>query len=181
MSRWADRVASDAEERWPSHTILEHTAHDAMELGDPPQRRFHMSVLDNGHRQVTVLDIAGRAHVADERTGGTRQPIPIRDCYDICICAALAPNVLSAIFDVLPSAARIRIATNFRTAPRDLHMTDVKPVISPTWSVALEGVAERIGEAVASKDLGCIPVAEKLNPPARNRRRMGDKSPGCQS
>ena len=26
-----------------------------MELGDPPQRRFHMSMMDNGCRQITVL------------------------------------------------------------------------------------------------------------------------------
>ena len=143
------------------------------------------SVEGTGIRAADVTEIfmgkiVGRAHVAGGSKGGISQPIPIRDCYDICICAALAPHALRGIFDVLPPAARTRIATNFRTAPRDLHMRDTKPVISPTWVVALEGVAERIGEAVASKDLGRIPAAKKLNAPARNRQPAEDRSHGCQ-
>ena len=41
---------------WPDHPVLDATVHDAMELGDPPQRRFHMSAMDNGTRGIVVLD-----------------------------------------------------------------------------------------------------------------------------
>lgn len=39
----------------PDHRFFDHTAHDLTELGDPPQRRFHMAMMDNGRRQITVL------------------------------------------------------------------------------------------------------------------------------
>ena len=41
---------------WPDHPVLDVTVHDAMELGDPPQRRFHMSAMDNGTRSIVVLN-----------------------------------------------------------------------------------------------------------------------------
>ena len=133
-----------------------------------------------GVTEIFMGKIAGRAYTADGSTAGISRPIPIRDCYDICICAALAPDLLRGIFDALPHAARTRIATNFRTAPKDLHMRDARPVISPTWLVTLDGVAERIGEALASKDVSRIPVAIKLNAPAQNRWPAEDTAHGCQ-
>ena len=51
--RWIDQKWSG--EGRPDHSVFDHAAHDLMELGDPPQRRFHMSMMDNGHRQITVL------------------------------------------------------------------------------------------------------------------------------
>ena len=51
--RWVDQEWSG--DGRPDHRIFDHTAHDLMELGDPPQRRFHMSMMDNGYRQITVL------------------------------------------------------------------------------------------------------------------------------
>ena len=50
-----DRTGVIAPE-WPDHPVLDATVHDAMELGDPPQRRFHMSAMDNGTRRIVVLN-----------------------------------------------------------------------------------------------------------------------------
>ena len=116
-----------------------------------------------GITEVLMGKIAGRALNADHRNpeaGEGKEPIPIRDCYDICICAALQPRILVGVIDALPSSARERIARNFRDAPRDLHLRDPKPIIDPAWSIELEGVAAKIGDAVAAGHLGAIPVAQ---------------------
>ena len=110
--------------------------------------------------------IAGRAYNADNRpVVPGKQPIPIRDCFDICVCATLEPRILQGIFDALPDGARGRIAANYRSAPNDLHKRDSKPVVDPAWTVHLDGVAARIGDAVDARDVGLIPRAE-----SRDRR-----------
>ena len=40
----------------PDHPLLDLTVFDANQVGDPPQRRFHMSSLDNGKRQLLILN-----------------------------------------------------------------------------------------------------------------------------
>ena len=105
--------------------------------------------------------IAGRAHNADTSPAAPgKQPIPIRDCFDICVCATLEPGILQRIFDKLPERARRRIAVNYRSAPDDLHKRDPKPLVEPAWAVQLDGVAARIGDAVDARDVGLIPQAE---------------------
>ena len=108
----------------------------------------------------TATDLAFMAYVADERTENSdKQPIPIRDCYDICVCAAIEPEVLARIFNIIPLDARTRIARNLRDAPHDLHLRDKKPLITPTWAVPLPGIASQIGEAIAFGEVERLPVA----------------------
>ena len=52
--RWVDLKGPGAS--WPDHPVLNQTAHDLMELGDPPQRCFHMAMMNNGHRRIPVLN-----------------------------------------------------------------------------------------------------------------------------
>ena len=59
----------------------------------------------------------------------------------------------------------MRIANDFRDAPYDLAERDSKPVIEPRWSVPLAGIAQHIGRAVASGDLGSVPVATPIESP----------------
>lgn len=131
-----------------------------------PDQPMAESVDGTGIRAATITEtmmgkIVGRAYVANESPDDSdKQPIPIRDCYDICVCAALEPEVLARVLDVIPVDARTRIARNLRDAPRDLHLRDEKPLINPTWSVPLPDIASRIGEAVAFSDVQRLPVAK---------------------
>jgi len=116
-----------------------------------------------GITEVLMGKIAGRALNADNRkpeAGEGKEPIPIRDCYDICVCAALQPRILVGVIDALPTSARERIARNFRDAPRDLYLSDPKPIIDPAWSVELDGIAAKIGDAVAAGQIDAVPVAQ---------------------
>ncbi|MCZ0943244.1 MAG: nucleotidyl transferase AbiEii/AbiGii toxin family protein [Gammaproteobacteria bacterium] len=130
-----------------------------------PDQPMAESVDGTGIRAATITEtmmgkIVGRAYVADERTDNSdKQPIPIRDCYDICVCAAIEPEVLARIFNIIPLDARTRIARNLRDAPHDLHLRDKKPLITPTWVVPLPGIASQIGEAIALGDVERLPVA----------------------
>lgn len=139
----------------------------------PPQMEF---VAGSGVRAASLTEIfmgklAGRALNAGRRPTATKRAIPIRDCYDICVCAALEPEILPRIFAVFDAPGRQVIATNFRAAPRDLHRTDPKPVVGATWAVDLEGVAARIGDAVAAGDCALLPVAAKrANPQPRGSK-----------
>ena len=36
--------------------LLDRVVHDSNNLGDPPQRRINMSMVDNGRRKLTVLN-----------------------------------------------------------------------------------------------------------------------------
>ena len=40
----------------PDHPLLDLTVFDSNQLGDPPQRRLHMSSLDNGKRHLLILN-----------------------------------------------------------------------------------------------------------------------------
>lgn len=40
----------------PDSHLLERVVHDSNNLGDPPQRRMNMSIVDNGERKLTVLN-----------------------------------------------------------------------------------------------------------------------------
>ncbi len=134
-----------------------------MHYSDPrvPMREI---VNGTGIRAATITEtllgkIAGRAYVADKRKDDGKEPIPIRDCYDICVSAALAPGPLARVLEVMPPDAKDRIATNFRKAPHDLHQRDNKPIVDPKWAVPLPGIASRIGDAVSARDIGLLPVA----------------------
>ena len=134
-----------------------------MHYSDP---RVPMLETINGTaiRAATVTEtlmgkIAGRAYVADKRQGEGKEPIPIRDCYDICVSAALAPGPLAGVLEVMPPDATDRIATNFRNAPHDLDRRDSKPIVAPKWVVPFPGIASRIGDAVSARDIGLLPVA----------------------
>ena len=135
-----------------------------------PHRPMIDTVEGTGIRAASVTEImmgkiVGRAHA---RTDAVKAPIPIRDCYDICVCAAREPQILQRILEVLEEGALQRIAENFRNMPRDLHSRDTKPVIDPRWLVPLDNIAPAIGEALASKNLRRIPVAT----PMQSRRPM---------
>lgn len=137
-----------------------------------PEHPMLDSVEETGIRAANLSEIfmgkiAGRFLNADTIPPETaKQGVPIRDCYDVCVCAAVAPNVLKQIVDVLPPEALARICNNLLDAPHDLHPQDGRSIIHPKWEVDLENVASRIGEALASGNIGRIPVARKKpNPP----------------
>ena len=143
-----------------------------MHYSDPDHPMFD-AVEETGIRagglvEIIMGKIVGRAHSADKRSDLAKQPIPIRDCYDVCVCAARAP-------DALPAPARRRIATNFHDAPKDLHLLDAQRIVKPAWAVDLAGVAARIGEAVATGDLGRIPVASSLGSTPKDVPRRGER------
>ncbi len=134
-----------------------------------PDQPMVESVEGTGIRAATITEtmmgkIVGRAYAADEEAGNPgRQPIPIRDCYDICVCAAVEKDVLARIFDIIPLDARTRIARNLRNAPRDLHLRDSKPLINPTWTGPWLDIASTIAEAVAIGDIGRLPEIQPTN------------------
>ena len=122
------------------------------------------SVEGTGIRAASVTEIfmgklVGRAHTRDAEE---RPRIPVRDCYDICVCAAREPQILQRIFEILDDDALQRIAENFQNTPPDLHQRDSKPVIEPRWSIALDNIAPAIGEAIAARDLSRLPEATEM-------------------
>lgn len=138
-----------------------------MHYADPGQPMLE-AIDGTGIRAATLTEtlmgkIVGRAYVADKRQVEGKEPIPIRDCYDICVCGALEPDVLARVLGVIPPDALDSIAANFRNAPHDLHERDSKPVMDPKWGMPLPGIASRIGDAVSARDVGLLPVAEPLD------------------
>ena len=132
-----------------------------------PGQPMREAINGNGIRAATVTEtlmgkIVGRAYVADKRKVEGKEPIPIRDCHDICVAASLVPKILSRVLDVIPTDALDSIAPNFRNAPHDLHERDSKQIVGPKWGMHLPGIASRIGDAVSSRDIGLLPVAEPV-------------------
>ena len=132
-----------------------------------PNQPMRETINGTGIRAATVTEtlmgkIVGRAFVANTRQAAGKEPIPIRDCYDICVGGALVPDVLDRVLGIIPPAATDRIASNFRSAPHDLHLRDSKPIVSPSWTMPLRGIASRIGDAVSARDVGLLPVAKPL-------------------
>ena len=68
--RWVDLKGPGAGR--PDHPILNHTVHDVLDLGDPPQRRFHMAMMDNGDRRLVVLNSL-RDELIDNVRGSERR------------------------------------------------------------------------------------------------------------
>ena len=137
-----------------------------------PKHPMLDSVEGSGIRAANLAEICmgkivGRFFNADARPPeSAKQRVPIRDCYDVCVCAAVAPTVLQQIIDVLSPDALARISANLLNAPHNLHLKDGRSIIDPKWEIDLEDVAPRIGEAFASKSIESIPVArEKSEPP----------------
>ena len=132
-----------------------------------PATPMHKAIEDTGIRASTLTEvmigkIAGRAfnaNLRDTADHDQKPSIPIRDCYDICVCAVQRPDVLFRVLDILPIDARARIARNYHAVPHDLHLRDPKPIIAPTWAVELEGVGPAIGDAVLSGNLSLLPPA----------------------
>ena len=135
-----------------------------------PKHPMLDSVEGSGIRTANLAEIfmgkiAGRFYNADTRSPeSAKQRVPIRDCYDVCVCAAVAPTILQQIVDRLRPDALARISTNLLNAPHDLHMKDSRSIIDPKWEIDLEDVAPRIGEAFASRSIDSIPVAQKKKP-----------------
>ena len=89
-----------------------------------------------------------------------------RSPYATATTSASAPHwrlkFWPACWGVTPPDALDSIATNFRSAPRNLHLCDGKPIVDHKWAVPSPGIASRIGDAVAARDIGLLPVAEPL-------------------
>lgn len=115
--------------------------------------------------EIFMGKIAGRAFNADKGpTVDGRQPVPIRDCFDIAVLAAQDPALLEDILARIPAAPLAEIVSNYRNAPEDLAAVDDKPIKHARWTIPLHGLPQRIADAFEAKDLTLMPLAKPFPP-----------------
>ena len=115
--------------------------------------------------EIFMGKIAGRAFNADKGpTIDGKQPVPIRDCFDIAVLAAQDPALLEDILARIPAAPLAEIVSNYRNAPEDLAEIDDKPIKHARWTIPLHGLPQRIADAFEAKDLTLMPLAKPFPP-----------------
>ncbi len=119
---------------------------------------------------LSVADImrgklAGRAVIAHLLAGTSHDRPPIRDLYDVAVCAQLAPEALAAVLGEMGAEYRAMAAAAFLAAPPDFHKLDPQPIMNQRFDVDLQGLPQAVGRAVEAGDPGLIPAAARLPNP----------------
>ena len=121
------------------------------------------------NEEVLSGKIKGRLH----RTGLTEANAPVRDLYDIVMARHFDPGVVEEVLNGIVPRGRQIIAEGLRQLPDNLHETDAKPLINPTWRIPLHGLPSVVAQAIAEGDESLLPKAEPIAAPTGPRRQRG--------
>ena len=101
------------------------------------------------------------------RTGSEPDDLAIRDLYDLTIAARLEPDAMAHALGRIRATTNLTptIIHNLKTASRNLHDEDPKPIIDPRYDLELEGLASRLVPLVETGNPACAPQTVRHDAP----------------
>ena len=112
------------------------------------------------------------------RTGKGLDSVTIRDIYDLCVMAKIKPEAFRRAAGNAGQGTRERAGKFLKFSPADLHWHDPKPLLDPQWEVDLDGLAQKMSEAVRTAEPslvpGCARKGEKDQATHRSGRGYGE-------